>query len=71
MVRARAAMVARVWGFQLAPWWGLYRGELCARHTNSRTESISYSRLDSLSPFGFLERDKTRLVGFDFIPKRW
>jgi hypothetical protein len=64
-------MVARVWGFQLALGWGLYRGELGVWHTNSRTESISYSRLHSLSSFGFLERDKTGLVGFDFILKRW
>jgi hypothetical protein len=62
MVRARAAMAARVWGFQPAPGQDLYRGELTVRHTNSRTESISYMRLDALSSFEFLERDKTGLV---------
>jgi hypothetical protein len=71
MVRARAAMAAKIWGFQSALGWGLYTGELGVQHTNSRTKSISYSRLDSLSSFRFLGRDKTGLVGFDFIPKRW
>jgi hypothetical protein len=55
-------MAARVWGFQPALGRDLYRGDLGVRHMNSRTESISYSRLDSLSSFGFLERDKTRLM---------
>jgi hypothetical protein len=61
-VRARAALAARVRGFQPASGRDLYRGELDVRNTNCRTESISYSRLDSLSSFGFLDRDKTGLV---------
>jgi hypothetical protein len=59
-------MTTRVWGFQPVLEWGLYRGELGMRHTNSRTESISISRLESLILFGFLERGRTRLVWLRF-----
>jgi hypothetical protein len=35
-------------------------------HTNSRTESISNLRLETLILFGFLEGDRTRLVWLRF-----
>jgi hypothetical protein len=54
--------MARVCGFHPAPGRDLYRGELSVRHMNSRTKSISYLRLDSMSSFRFLEWVKTRLV---------
>jgi hypothetical protein len=54
--------MARVCGFHPASGQDLYRGELSVRHMNSRTKSISYLRLDSMSSFRFLEWVKTRLV---------
>jgi hypothetical protein len=52
-------MAARVWCFQPAPGQGLYRCEPGMQHTNSRIESISNSRLESMISFGFLEGDRT------------